>query len=126
MLNRERKIQIDVKCYLNIGVSNNNKPKLSTQLIKFIQNRDEIGFCTLVHEANSSSAMIERLHLRNWEECVVALEVLCLLLTSRDVTTVNLNLTSDCYPDVDKKTFNMVKTLVMNALEKNGCLVIKN
>lgn len=125
MLNRERKIQIDVKCYLNIGVSRN--PKLSTQLIKFIQNRDVIGFFTLVHEVNSSSAIIERLHLRNWEECVAALDVLCLFLTSRDVKTVTLNLTSDCYPaDVDKKTFIKVKSLVRNALEEYGFSVIKN
>ena len=123
MLNRERKIQIDVKCYLNIGVS--NKPKLSTQLIKFIQNRDEIGFFTLVHEVNSSSAIIERLHLRNWEECVAALDVLCLFLTSRDVKTVYLNLTSDCYPGAGKM-FNKVKTLVRNALEEYGFIVIKN
>ena len=93
MLNRERKIQIDVKCYVN---TMSNKPKLSTQLIKLIQNRHEIGFFTLIHEVNSSSAIIERLHLRNWEKCVGALDVLCLFLTSRDVEIVTLNLTSDC------------------------------
>jgi hypothetical protein len=124
MLNRQRKIKIDVKCYLDIGVS--NKPKLSNQLIRFIQNPDLIGFFTLVHEVNSPSATIERLHLRNWEECVAALDVLCLLLTSRDVTTVHLNLTFDCYPGVEKKKFIHAKMLVGNALQTNGFSVIKN
>lgn len=78
MLNRERNIKVDAKCYFNKDVS--DKPKLSTQLITLIKNRVEIGFFTLVQEANSSSATIERLHLRNWEECIETFVVLCSFL----------------------------------------------
>ena len=128
ILNSERQIQVGVQCYLNRCMS--DKPKLSSQLITFYLNRVdlnrvEIGFFTLVHEAMSpADATIERLHLRNWEQCNAAFDVLCSFLRLRGVKTVELKLTQDCFPGVDKKIFKDVKKLVGNALQSNHFTVI--
>ena len=106
-LPQETDFYITLKCFKS---SLNGKVFPASQLLSFYKDGKEIGFFSFEHQDNQSTARIERMHLENWNansaECF---NIQAQFLQSREIRTIHIGLTPDCYANVTPQQF---KTLM--------------